>query len=139
MMHPHSEHEQNDHVFSLAQANQLLPKLRTHLTAAHEARALLARIKPEIQRASDHADLGGGSPAGVLYLRAIQHVNHQLQAIHELGVLVKDLDLGLCDFPYRAEGRIVYLCWKLGEEEISWWHETTAGFKERQPLSELDE
>jgi hypothetical protein len=138
-MDPHSDHEHGNRVFSLDQANQLIPRLQAHLTAAHQARAVLARIKPEIRRASEHAHLGGGSPAGVLYLQALQHVNQHLQAIHELGVLVKDVDLGLCDFPYLVEGRVVYLCWKLGEEEIGWWHETTTGFKDRHPLSELDD
>ena len=52
----------------------------------------------------------------------------------KMGVLVKDLDKGLCDFAYMMDGRVVHLCWKLGESEIGWWHETNAGFAGRQPL-----
>jgi hypothetical protein len=51
-----------------------------------------------------------------------------------MGVLVKDVDMGLCDFPYLLDGRIVYLCWKLGESEIRWWHEVSSGYRDRQPL-----
>jgi hypothetical protein len=55
----------------------------------------------------------------------------QLQA---LGVVVKDLDRGLIDFPHRREGREVYLCWEYGEERIDYWHETDSGYSGRQPL-----
>jgi hypothetical protein len=51
-------------------------------------------------------------------------------------VLVKDLDLGLCDFPHMRDGRVVFLCWKLGEREIKWWHETTTGYQDRCPLED---
>ena len=49
-------------------------------------------------------------------------------------MLVKDLDIGLCDFPHMMDGRVVYLCWKLGETEIRWWHEVNSGYSGRQPL-----
>ena len=61
-----------------------------------------------------------------------------LRALHlgARGVVLKDLEAGLCDFPYEHEGRIVYLCWKLGEEKIGWWHEVAEGFAGRQILDE---
>ena len=57
-----------------------------------------------------------------------------MKEIEDLGVLVKDFDIGLCDFPHKREGRVVYLCWKLDEDKVSWWHDMDAGFAGRQPL-----
>ena len=57
-----------------------------------------------------------------------------MKDIEDLGVLVKDIDTGLCDFPHTRDGRVVYLCWKLDEDEISWWHDLESGFAGRQPL-----
>jgi len=69
--------------------------------------------------------------------RLNDEINSRLQEITDLGVLVKDLDLGLIDFPALREGREVYLCWQLGEEgRIAWWHETDAGFAGRQPFDD---
>ncbi len=56
--------------------------------------------------------------------------------VAESGAIVKDLDMGLLDFPHLRDGREVYLCWRLGEERISWWHEVDAGLSGRQPLDE---
>jgi hypothetical protein len=64
-------------------------------------------------------------------------INSHLQEITALGVLVKDLDIGLIDFLALRDGREVYLCWRLGEEgRIAWWHEIDAGFAGRQPLDD---
>jgi hypothetical protein len=73
---------------------------------------------------------------GTQYVISLQTISSNLQAIHELGVHVKDIDQGLCDFPHARDGRIVYLCWKLGETEIRWWHEVTNGYKDRCPLED---
>jgi hypothetical protein len=98
---------------------------------------VLARTRDEIRRASARAEYGGGSTAGPLYISSLHQISANLQAIQEMGVLVKDVDLGLCDFPHLRDGRIVFLCWKYGETEIKWWHETTTGYKDRCPLEGL--
>ena len=69
-------------------------------------------------------------------MKSLQDISANLHAIHELGVVVKDIDLGLCDFPHIRNGRIVYLCWKLGEKEIRWWHEVSSGYNDRCPIEE---
>ena len=61
-----------------------------------------------------------------------------IQQIKEMGVLLKDVDKGLCDFPYMRQGRVVYLCWQLGEEAIEYWHDIETGFAGREPLDETD-
>ena len=132
-----SEDQPNhERIFSLHEATGLIPQLETHLVAAKEAKTALVRTKDEIKKASANAHLGGGSVMGAGYIHALQQINEALQAIHEMGVIVKDLDMGLCDFPYLINGRRVYLCWKLGEETIGWWHEVNSGYASRHALSD---
>ena len=125
-----------DHVFSLFEANQLIPQLQSHLSTVQQGKAVLLRTREEVRKASANAGLGGGTLVGTHYVKSLQDISANLQAIHELGVVVKDIDLGLCDFPHVRNGRIVYLCWKLGESEIRWWHEITSGYKDRCPLED---
>jgi hypothetical protein len=128
--------QDHDRLFTLAEANHLIPQLNTRLTSVQQAKAVLVRTKEDIRKASAQAEYGGGSAVGPLYISSLQQISANLQAIQELGVLVKDLDLGLCDFPHLRDGRVVFLCWKLGEQEIRWWHETTTGYKDRYPLED---
>lgn len=128
------EHESPERIFTLSEANRLLPQLQSHLGAVKQGKSVLMQTREEIQRASSKAPFGGGSAVGVLYIQALQQISTHLQAIQEMGVLVKDVDMGLCDFPYLLDGRTVYLCWKLGEGDIRWWHEITTGYKDRHPL-----
>jgi len=58
--------------------------------------------------------------------------------IDELGVTLREIETGLIDFPALVTGRQVWLCWRLGEGEIGWWHEMTEGFGSRRPLAELE-
>jgi hypothetical protein len=63
-------------------------------------------------------------------------MNEIIERIHEMGVELKDVEMGLIDFRHvREDGREVYLCWKLGEPDIQWWHPLDTGFASRQPLS----
>jgi hypothetical protein len=66
--------------------------------------------------------------------RATLEMNATIEKITAMGIEVKDLDQGLIDFRSERDGRVVYLCWKLGEEHIGWWHELDTGFGGRQPL-----
>lgn len=134
------EHEPTDpqeRTFSLTEANVLIPHLRAQFLRIRTARAVLAKIGEEIRKASANSEMGGGSPYGGRYLQPLDDIASGILALQETGVLIKDLDSGLCDFPHHSEGRIVYLCWQLGEEEIRWWHEITSGFQGRQPLESL--
>lgn len=133
----HREEGRNlERVFTLREANSLIPQLEDHLTAVKQDKAVLLRVKDEIKKASAKAHLGGGSYAGPRYISALRQISENLQAVHETGVLVKDVDIGLCDFPAMLEGRIVFLCWKLGEQDVRWWHETHSGYLGRQPIAQ---
>ena len=67
--------------------------------------------------------------------KAIQRVKDAMDEIDAIGVQVKDLDIGLLDFPCEVDGQVVLLCWKLGEPEVLHWHELDAGFRGRQSLT----
>jgi hypothetical protein len=133
-MEPRQDGQNLERIFTLSEANQLIPQLQVHVRAIRRAREVLLQTKEEIRKASLRAQFGGGSFAGRHYINALKQISDHLRAIQQLGVLVKDLDTGLCDFPYEMEGRIVYLCWKYGEPEIRWWHDVDSGFSGRQPL-----
>lgn len=134
-MAQHEESFSHDRLFSLAEATALIPRLATHLTKAKEGRTILLRTRDEIKKASANAPYDGGSSEGPRYIQALEEIYESLNGIHEMGVLVKDLETGLCDFPCLLEGRVVYLCWKLGEDTIGWWHEIEDGYNGRQALS----
>jgi len=123
-----------ERIFTLNEANHQLPQLEELLTEIKHLRKFLGSIEAEIKKASGHAVQGGGSPFGPSYLKTLERMLKNIEQINEMGVLVKDLDKGLCDFAYMMDGRVVYLCWKLGETEIGWWHETDSGFAGRQRL-----
>jgi len=125
--------------FTLAEAKRLLPQLEEQLVAVKQDKAILVQSHGEIKKASARAPYSGGSVAGPRYIRALERISDNVEAIQETGVLVKDLDIGLCDFPYMRDGRVVYLCWKLGEPEIRYWHEVEDGYAGRQPIETLTE
>lgn len=122
--------------FTLGEANSLVTLLKGLLTEVRKERKILAEIEGEIKKASARAPFDGGSPSGGRFIHALERIAKNVERIHEMGIFVKDLDKGLCDFPYLRDGRVVYLCWKLGEDRIEWWHEVTDGYAGRQPLDE---
>jgi hypothetical protein len=68
--------------------------------------------------------------------KAVQVAKDTLSEINAIGVQVKDLDIGLLDFPCKMNGEIVLLCWRMGEPRIAYWHSTEEGYSGRQPLDE---
>lgn len=133
---PPDDDQEHGRLFTLSEANHLIPQLNTRLTSVRQAKAVLSRTMDDVRKASAQSANGGGSRVGPLYISSLHQISTNLQAIQEMGVLVKDLDMGLCDFPHLRDGRVVFLCWKFGEQEIKWWHETTTGYKDRSPLED---
>ena len=131
------EESDDTRVFTLSEARGLMPRLRKLLTRVLKEREALLDMRVEIDLAREKADAGGGgSPMGPAYLAHLIAFSEAIQEIEYMGVHVKDLRTGLVDFPYDRDGHIVYLCWRPDEDEISWWHETDAGFAGRQPLTD---
>jgi len=126
--------------FTREEAEALLPRLRPMLEALREAGARLdeqRQVLAALQwkaRGNGH-DLGPAMDAARAALSEVsQQVEAQIRAIMALGVEVKDIAMGLVDFPALRDGRVVYLCWRLGEPRIEYWHELDAGFAGRQRL-----
>ena len=129
---------EDERIFTLSEAQDLLPRLRTLLEEIGGVWQRMRQLNPEIQKARDNAPLNGHSKFGVEYVESVSHLMSLIHQIDEMGVLLKDADKGLCDFPYIKDGRMVYLCWQLGEESIQYWHDVETGFAGREPLDESD-
>ena len=113
---------------------EMVERRRAHVAAIEQQEALEARIKGN----------GGGIPPAVLadataaVEREARSLARTVDEIAEHGAEVKDLDEGLIDFPALHRGETVLLCWKLGEDEIRYWHSVEEGFAGRRPVEELD-
>jgi hypothetical protein len=128
--------------FTLQQAEKVLPDVALAIRAAISLKAEYERLESELQNFSRRVALMGGvrvdrgqmmeqkncrDEAALALKRAVERVC-------EFGCLVKDLDIGLIDFPTLFEGEEVYLCWKLGEAGVQFWHGVQEGFRGRKPI-----
>jgi hypothetical protein len=121
--------------FTLAQANSALPLVRRIVGDIVKTHGLILRLQSEMDRAS-------GKEQAVTQGRLDQSVGKledYVDELSEVGCELKDYQVGLIDFVGRHEARDVYLCWKLGEETIAYWHEMNAGYTGRQPVATLKE
>ena len=130
--------ENTERIFTLREANDTLSQLRPLVEELRNEWAHVKSLNPKIQKAREKAHLDAFSPQGVDYVESVSHVMLLMSQVREMGVLIKDLDKGLCDFPFLMEDRVVYLCWHLGEDSIDYWHEIEAGFGGREPLEGQD-
>jgi len=126
----------SERIFTLAEANALVPELEQHWTSIKEGRQILIETRDEVKKASAQASSGGGTVVGVKYIKGLQNINGSLHAIQELGVVIKDVEIGLCDFPFMYNDKLVFLCWKSGEDQVSWWHDIDSGYNNRQPIDQ---
>jgi hypothetical protein len=126
------EHLHQRH-FSAAEANALLPRLKPLLLQLREAKDQLTDAEAH-ELLSESAPGNGGGEAGTQVGVAFLEVRRMLETLEEAGIVIRDIDRGLIDFPALIEGREVYLCWELGEDEVSHWHEIADGYGGRQPL-----
>ena len=124
-----------DRTFTLDEAQTLLPILELLLKQAMRGKKVIEEVEDELQKTAHRVFLNGGTMLNVVHLarrkaereRAIQRIKDALAEIDATGVQVKDLDIGLLDFPCKVEGEIVLLCWKLGEPGITHWHGMSEG------------
>lgn len=123
-----------DKLFTLEQANALLPQLEQLLGDLVSLRDEMAAHAQTVESFLPKAKGNGGGDRANQFVIKMQHFQALLQTIEAIGCEVKDLDSGLVDFRAERDGRIVYLCWKRGEDRIAFWHELDTGFIGRQPL-----
>ena len=130
--------------FTLDEATTLLPVLRALLKRAMERKRLIEDVEKEQQDLRHRVLLSGGLLVDVAVVarrraerdKATQDIKDAIAEIDSIGVQVKDLDIGLLDFPCSVDGEIVLLCWKYGEEKIEFWHGMEEGFRGRKPIDE---
>jgi hypothetical protein len=130
--------------FTVEQAQALLPVLKSLLKTAMDGKKFVEQFEKELQDLRHRILFTGGLSVDVAAVaarraerdRAMQEIKDALAEVHAIGVQVKDLDIGLLDFPCAVEGEIVLLCWRLGEEKIEYWHGLEEGFKGRKPIDE---
>ncbi|MCU1313009.1 MAG: hypothetical protein JWM54_766 [Acidobacteriaceae bacterium] len=131
-------------IFSLEEANALIPVVESLLDRAIGAKEEAERLDGEMQLLRHRIFLAGGMTVDVGGVQRnrketeaqLQTAKDALGEIGSIGVQVKDLDTGLLDFPTRVDGELVLLCWRRGETRIEYWHTLEAGFRGRQPLDE---
>ena len=121
-------------LFTVEEANALLPRLRDLLDDVAAHRDAIREKAPHVEPILRAAALNGGGRVGSEYGVETYKLYLAINRIRERGVLLKDLDAGLLDFPHEREGRVVFLCWMPPEEKVAYWHEMEAGFAGRQPL-----
>jgi hypothetical protein len=132
----------SDRTFTLEEAQSMLPVLEGLVRTAIEGKKVMDDVDGEFQALAHRVFLAGGLLVNVAHFarrraerdKALQRVKDAVHEIDAIGVQVKDLDIGLLDFPCLVNGETVLLCWKLGEKCITHWHGTNEGFAARKPI-----
>jgi hypothetical protein len=123
------------HLFTPQEASKLLPDVKPKVRELMERKKVVAELHAEIER----YNLLGFKPSEVAERAAqldalVDGMTKRIAELEDLGVQVKDLDLGLVDFPADRYGEDVLLCWRYGEAEVSYWHKHNEGYNGRRPL-----
>jgi hypothetical protein len=132
-----------DKYFTWEEAQTLLPVLESLLRTCMDGKKIMQEVEAELQQVQNRIFVNGGMlvDLGRLALRrgerdkAVLRVKDAMAEIDSIGVQVKDLDVGLLDFPSICEDQVILLCWKMGEKSITHWHDTQEGFAGRKPLT----
>ena len=130
--------------FTVEEAERLIPEVERLLRQALEAKSEYQEAEQAIREYTEHVMMMGGvviDRERTLHARsrrnqAAGRLRERIEAVLETGCLVKDLDIGLVDFPTLLRGTEVYLCWKLGERGIAFWHGVDEGFRGRKPIDQ---
>lgn len=133
-----------EEIFDLTLAQKLLPRLECLLRNAVESKRRIAEIEQQYANLVKDIFLSGGRAVDVPTFS--QHkqekedgeriLQQSVREIEQLGCVIKDLGIGLVDFPCRVGDREAYLCWRLGEPSIGFWHTPDEGFAGRKPIDE---
>jgi hypothetical protein len=133
-------------LFSLTEAERLRTQIEPILLEAMDSRRKMAELDVQLRALSERIQRSGGLM--VSYEKAAKrHIERNrleeaiqagIERIHSTGCLIKDLDVGLLDFPSRIDNQEVYLCWRLGEDRIRFYHRQDEGFAARKPIDPRD-
>lgn len=125
--------------FTIEEAEKLLPKVEKlvrRLRNLDKALEILNSVEIEVED-DDFDQLSHNTKINKEFHKLSYEFYNKLDKLESMGCLMKDLELGLIDFYYRFEGRDIFLCWKLGEKEIKYWHDIYTGFQGRQQILNL--
>jgi hypothetical protein len=120
-----------ERLYTLEEANAALPDLRDTLEAMREARAIVMRSAERVR--GNVVGNGGGSESAE-YSEALGLLKRETERLSEASILLRDIEIGLIDFPSERDGQPMFLCWKLGEDEVAFWHPIDTGISGRRPL-----
>jgi hypothetical protein len=119
--------------YSVDEANALIPKLKAVLERIRKTQEELAKDKTVAAVRAKAAQNGGGLPGRNLSTLT-KTLDADLHQLEEWGIVLRDPSIGLIDFLHKREGETVFLCWKLGESHVEWWHPLETGIAGRQRL-----
>jgi len=122
--------------FTVAEANALIPELQKQIL---RLQAMLNRLREEYGEKEQqlfHLEQRNGRPPEWEPPSVAEAIHKAVDELHAMGVILRDVEYGIVDFPHLRNGREVFLCWKLGEERVRYWHELDTGFNARKPLTE---
>ncbi len=119
--------------FTLEEANSHVPQLLREIPLIQELTHGLNKF-PDVKKAWEKAKFNGGSNQGTAYLSVALKINKLVDGLEAKGIILKGLTEGLVDFPAVREGREIYLCWKIPEQKIEFWHDINSGFAGRKPI-----
>ena len=127
--------------FTVEEANRLIPKLTEKVTEIQRLQQEILTQEVEIDALELVSAKGGEKkPSGELaeeievYQECVDRYDSLIDEIYKMGCFLKDAEAGLVDFYAVYQGRVVYFCWKLGEERVGFWHEVGRGYAYREPL-----
>ncbi len=125
-------------VYTISEARRALPRVKAFMDSMQEARRQIMELRPLVWPVLRESATNGGNAHVTDLTEQFARLTSAVRHIVAMGILVKDVDVGLVDFLSLRRGRRVYLCWQHGEEDVAYWHDTDAGFSERQPIIETD-
>lgn len=125
--------------FTIEGANAALPRLEDWLKTMRQAKQELDALSDELSPVIENVCLNSGGALASRFLRALHLYNGLADRVEEEGIQLRDVEMGLVDFPSLRNEREIHLCWRSGEAEVLYWHEVDAGFQNRKRLDDLDE
>jgi hypothetical protein len=130
--------------YAIDEANEALPEVERILIALRDQREELIGLRDQVVQLSpdgDEAPTAGAAERIRLLRLGMQGLIDQMQAgvarLVELDITLRDIATGLIDFPALVSGRPIWLCWRLGEDAVGWWHPHDAGFSDRRSIADL--
>ena len=120
--------------FTPEEANQALPLVRALVVDIMQARETIIKAQPELWPVLEKSIGNGGSKKAGELLHEFQRVENGIKGLQQIGCELKDMSIGLVDFPMLRDGHEALLCWKYDEPEVAFWHDLQSGYSGRKRL-----